>query len=597
MVRWRAAVSTHAWRWRRLSAGLIVLAAAGAAFASGALRAPISAAPDVVTLSIVGTNDLHGAVAPREGRGGLAVLAGFLENLRASRARDGGAVLLFDGGDMFQGTLESNLNEGAAVVAAYNRLGYTAATIGNHEFDFGPSGERATPREATDDPRGALKARAQEARFPFLAANLIDTNTGEAVRWKNVQPSALIRAGGISVGVVGVTTIGTLRSTTSANTIGLAVAPLAPTIVTQATRLRAEGAAVIVVVAHAGGRCTRFEDPANTSSCEQPSEIGEVASRLPKGLVDVIVAGHTHSGMAHEIAGVAIIEAFASGRAFGRVDLTVTRERPHVISRRIFPPRDVCAREDAKTRRCADPSSNKETVRVQYEGRDVAPDRAVEAVLAPAIEEAGHVKEASLGVHLDTAIRRAHSAESALGNLFADSMLEAVPHADVAITNGGGLRADLRPGALTFGDLYEAMPFDNRLVQLRLTGEELTRVLAANLGASTGILSVAGVVVRARCHEGVLQTTVARRSGDAIRENEELTVVTSDFLATGGDGAFAPVGILRVVDGGDDGPFVRDAIAERLRERGGHLGEHQVFDRSHPRWTYPGDRPVRCHAD
>ena len=84
----------------------------------------------VATLSIVGTNDLHGGILPRDGRGGLALLGGYLKNLREARARDGGAVLLIDAGDMFQGTLESNVTEGASVVAAYNALGYTAAAIG-----------------------------------------------------------------------------------------------------------------------------------------------------------------------------------------------------------------------------------------------------------------------------------------------------------------------------------------------------------------------------------------------------------------------------------------------------------------------------------
>jgi 2',3'-cyclic-nucleotide 2'-phosphodiesterase (5'-nucleotidase family) len=87
-----------------------------AACASGA-RPPSTAAPPTpsartITLSIIGTNDLHGGVLQREDRGGLALLGGYVSNLRAARARDGGAVLLIDGGDMFQGTLESNLNEG-----------------------------------------------------------------------------------------------------------------------------------------------------------------------------------------------------------------------------------------------------------------------------------------------------------------------------------------------------------------------------------------------------------------------------------------------------------------------------------------------------
>src|SRR5262245_25918512 len=93
-----------------------------------------------LTISVVATTDLHGGVLARGDRGGLALLGGYLRNIRAVRTQDGGGVLLVDSGDMFQGTLESNLNEGAAVVGAYNALGYAAAAIGNHEFDYGPVG-------------------------------------------------------------------------------------------------------------------------------------------------------------------------------------------------------------------------------------------------------------------------------------------------------------------------------------------------------------------------------------------------------------------------------------------------------------------------
>ncbi|MEM9487801.1 MAG: metallophosphoesterase, partial [Myxococcota bacterium] len=84
-----------------------------------------------VTISVLGTSDFHGALDR------LPILAGFVGNLRAARAEDGGVVLI-DAGDMFQGTIESNYNEGAAVIAGYNALDYTASVIGNHEFDFGP---------------------------------------------------------------------------------------------------------------------------------------------------------------------------------------------------------------------------------------------------------------------------------------------------------------------------------------------------------------------------------------------------------------------------------------------------------------------------
>src|SRR5687767_452444 len=88
--------------------------------------------PGAVTLTILGTNDLHGALER------LPLFAGYVANVRAARAADGGGVVLLDAGDMFQGTLESNLAEGAHVVRAYNAIGYTAAAVGNHEFDFGP---------------------------------------------------------------------------------------------------------------------------------------------------------------------------------------------------------------------------------------------------------------------------------------------------------------------------------------------------------------------------------------------------------------------------------------------------------------------------
>ena len=169
--------------------------------------------PATLTLSVVATTDLHGGVLPRGARGGVAALGGYVRNLRAARLADRGGVLLVDSGDMFQGTLESGLNEGAAVVRAYNTLGYSAVAIGNHEFDYGPVGPDETVQKPGEDPRGALKARASEARFPFLAANTIDDATGKPVAWPNVKPSTIVTVAGVKVGLVGVTTIDTATTT------------------------------------------------------------------------------------------------------------------------------------------------------------------------------------------------------------------------------------------------------------------------------------------------------------------------------------------------------------------------------------------------
>ncbi len=121
-----------------------------------AWRSPLSSprreSAQTVTFSIVGTTDLHGNVFGGNGRGGLELLGGYLDNLHAARAADGGAVLLIDAGDTYQAGIESDLSEGAIVVDAYNALGYTAAVIGNHEFDFGPDRRRGRAPDARHGP-------------------------------------------------------------------------------------------------------------------------------------------------------------------------------------------------------------------------------------------------------------------------------------------------------------------------------------------------------------------------------------------------------------------------------------------------------------
>jgi 2',3'-cyclic-nucleotide 2'-phosphodiesterase (5'-nucleotidase family) len=570
---------------------LIAFAALVAAWTAASGVSPYERA--TVTLSIVGTNDLHGGVLSRDGSGGLALLSGYVANLRTAREADGGAVLLIDAGDMFQGTLESNLNEGAVVVAAYNALGYTAAAVGNHEFDFGPEGPSTTPREPDDDPHGALKARAAEASFPLLAANLVERATGRTVTWPNVQPTVIVERAGIRVGIIGVMTINALTATAPPNVRDLAVLPLAPTIAAHAARLRSDGADVVVVTAHAGGRCTVFDDPADLSSCDVDAEIVAVARELPPGLVDVIVGGHFHTGKAHLVAGIPVIVSYANGRAFGRVDLEVDRSSRTVVDRRIFPPRELCAFEHSQTGACSASPQDASSVPSRYEGRPVHPDPAIAALLDPAVEAAAVVKAQPIGVTLDTHIRRqAGGGNSPLGNLFADALRAAVDGADVALHNTtGGLRADLPPGPLLYGRLYEVMPFDNRIVPLRLSGAELKRVLARQLQRTARVVGVAGVQVRASCSGGELRLDLVRASGHPIGDHEPLIVAVSDFLAAGGDDILTPV----IPPGGfalpDDAPLARDALADHLRALGSRLQERDVAG---VRTLVPARLPVSC---
>jgi 5'-nucleotidase len=241
---------------------------------------------------------------------------------------------------------------------------------------------------------------------------------------------------------------------------------------------------VVVAVSHAGGTCGTFTAPEDLTSCDDMSEIFDVARRLPAGLVDVIVAGHTHDGVAHRVAGIPIVQAYSWGRAFSRVDLHVSKATGAVSAATIFPPQEICAWQDVASGACAQ-AATATTAPARYEGRPVTPSAAVSEAMAPMLARVEAWRRTPLGVALDRPIGRGPGdAESPLGNLFADALAAAVPGADGALSYGagpGGLRADLAAGPLTLGAFYDLFPFDNRLVTLSLRGADLRALLRDHL--------------------------------------------------------------------------------------------------------------------
>ena len=548
-----------------------------------------------ITVSVIGTSDVHGALFPVDGNHGLALFGGYVRNLRMTRADDGGAVLLVDAGDMWQGTMESNLAEGAPIVDAFNAIKYDAAAVGNHEFDFGPAGPLATPATEIDDAQGALKRRATEADFPLLAANLIDNATGQPVDWPNVQPSVLIKRGGIRIGIIGLMTERALVMTIAVNTRGLSIAPLALTSIREAQKLRQAGADLVIVSAHAGSRCENFDDPLDLSSCDMSDEIMQLALELPPGLVDHIIAGHTHRGIAHEVNGIAITESFSRSRAFGRVDHVFDRVDGSLISRQIFPPQQICGYVDNTTGNCVAANDAIGAAQVgSYSGRVVTPDATVIEIAEYAAQRALALKSEKLGVYLETPITRADEPNSAIGNLFTEVMLDVVG-GDVLIHNVvGGIRADLPQGDLLYGSVYEMYPFDNLVVQLDLSGAELRRVLRHQVFNTDRRAGIAGIRAFAACDDGILNLTMIRPDGSEIADHETLAVMTTDFLAMGGDDIFTPV----IPEDGfpiaGNTQLVREAIASWMRRRGGTLSADNFSDADNPKWNIPESVMMEC---
>jgi 2',3'-cyclic-nucleotide 2'-phosphodiesterase (5'-nucleotidase family) len=386
-----------------------------------------------------------------------------------------------DGGDMFQGTPASNLAYGRPVVAVYNQLGYAAAALGNHEFDWGVD---------------SLRARMRQARYRFLAAN-VRHGDGRDVEW--VPNDTIVRRGPFRVGIVGVATVQTPRTTKASNVAGLRFDDPAPIVDSTARALRARGADVVVVVAHAGAFC----DADAATRCG--GEIIDFANQLTEP-VDAIVSGHTHSAVAAVVRGVPIVQARSSGRAIAITDLVPGTPAGRRAELRDVLPDSLPA--DARVARLVGAATAAVARRV---------NRPVGTVAA-ALNRDGN--------------------QYALGNLIADAQ-RAAGAADVAVMNNGGIRAGLPAGPATYGTLFEVQPFGNVLYRLTVRGADLRAYLERLVGGRNGPRAhVSGVVATydSTAPAGSRLRSATLSGGRAIDDTASYRVTLTDFLLTGGDG-------------------------------------------------------------
>jgi 5'-nucleotidase len=568
---------------------LVVSCATAPPPASGAPRAaepqPVASRP--VHVVVVGTTDLHGwfnghdeAIASSTQMahyGGLAILGGYLANLRA---RDPGRVVLVDSGDLFQGTLESNLFEGEPVVEAYNALGYAAAAIGNHEFDYGPEGPAALPAKPDDDPLGALKHNASEAKFPFLAANVTDKATGRIPSW--ARPWIIVNVDGAKIGIIGLSSPETPSVTTPQNVASLNFGdPVAATI-NAAGELRARGADAIVVIAHMGGRCTDTRDPTRLDSCDVKQEAYRFVNALPPGAIDAYFGGHTHSEMRQIINGIPVLQAGPYSRSFSTLDLWIDPSAHHPLSNRtaLRPHTMICQTVYSGTTTCDARAGAKGGALMprEYEGAPVQRDARIDQILKPYLDKVAAKKREKIGVAATAQFNKAYLGESSLGDLLADTLRASVPGADMAWVNSGSIRSGLPKGDVTYGQIFEIAPFDNQLAVVSLTGAQVRELLRLSTSGERGIVQVSGLrytfdqtrdenlPVAQRDHV----TEVSMADGSLLVPDRVYTVVMPDFLAAGGDG-FMPVmkglgqELIRLLP---ERGMLRDVIVEQLQKSG-----------------------------
>ncbi len=512
-------------------------------FALGCASVAPPPAAGPVHVVLVHTTDVHGwfnghAEAPPGGGpgviwGGLPTLASYIEILR--KVHDD-RVIVVDSGDMFQGTLESNLFEGAAVVRGYNRIGYAAAAVGNHEFDYGPLGEDVVARKPGDDPLGALKRNTELAMFPFLSANMVEKSTGQVPAW--AKPYTIVNRGGAKIGIIGLSTPDTPNVTMAANVITLSFTDPITATIDAAKDLREQGVDAVIVIAHMGGRCTKFDDPHNVDSCEQEHEAMKYLRGLPPGTIDAFFAGHTHARMAHYVDGVPAMQGLALSREFSTLELWIDTQNDKVTKSEIRPHTMICSFVYEGTEEC-DPRSGagKKLVPRVFHGTTVEPDRRVAVALEPYLKQVAAKREQKLGIKVATLFTRSYSGESPLGNLLADAIREGT-ESDIGFMNSGGIRADLVAGDLVYGDIFAVSPFDNFPAVVTMTGRQVRDFLLATTTGTRGIMQVSGLryVVDASKEGDARLISATLPSGEELQIGKTYKVAMPDFVAGGGDG-------------------------------------------------------------
>lgn len=481
------------------------------------------------SLTILHTNDFHARFEPiskydsgcssednAEGKcfGGSARL---VTAVTEARARSNNSILV-DGGDQFQGTLFYTYYKGKLAAEMMNKLGYDGMTVGNHEFDDGPE---------------VLRGFMDAVNFPVVMSNA--DVSGEELLAGKLQKSAILERGGEKIGLIGLTPEDTDELASPGDNVTFSD-PVAA-VQGEVDALTAQGVNKIIVLSHSGYSVDKRVAAETTG-------------------VDVIVGGHSNTLLSNSlenaegpyptmVGSTAIVSAYAYGKFLG--ELNVTFDDAGVVTAAVGEPliMDGAVTEDGATvARIAEAAQPLEEIRNK--------------VVAETATEIVGVRE------------ECRAMECAMGNLIADAMLARVKSQgiEIAIQNGGGIRASIDAGPVTMGEVLTVLPFQNTLSTFRVTGATVVEALengVSQIEEGAGRFpQVAGMTFTIDpAAEAGSRISNVMVGGAAIDLAKMYGVVSNNYVRNGGDG----YKMFRAAENAYDyGPDLADVIAEFIAQ-------------------------------
>ena len=432
---------------------------------------------------ILHTNDVHARVRADEREKAMGY--GKIKSYKDELVKEGKTVLMLDAGDTLHGTTFATISRGESIVKLLNEVGYDYMVPGNHDYNYGYQ---------------RLVELSKQGKFKTLASN-VTTEQGK----RDFLENDIREVDGVKIGFFGLSTPETYYKSHPSNTKGIVIAEPIEVAKQQVAALKAKGADFIVAIGHLG-----------IDESTKEAERSEGVIKAVPG-IDLFIDGHSHT-------------ALPEGKVIGSTLLAQTGSYTNNLGK-------ITLTFDGNK------IENKKAELISYEAMSlVKPDEKIEAIEKEVDEANKPFLEKIVGKTLvDLEGRREYNRkeETNLGNLVTDAMRK-VSKADIAITNGGGIRATIEKGDVTMGEVLTAFPFTNFTVTVDLTGKEVIQALENGVKAAPELAGafcqVSGLTFKyddtAKAGERVFDVMVA---GKPIDLEKTYKVATNDFIAGGGD--------------------------------------------------------------
>lgn len=446
------------------------------------------------SITIFHSNDLHGHLTPwvgwegeLNGRtiGGLDRLAGVVNQKRGAVGRHN--VFLTDGGDALGDTLIAQLTRGKAILDVMNAIGYDAMTLGNHEVDFGPA---------------VLQEHIRQAQFPVIAANLVQSKSGQLV----TKPYVVKDLGGLKIGLLGLAYPHTEQTTARKNVTGFSFQDPIQTSAHYVKELRSQSVDLVVLLSHCG-----------------LSSDKKIAEHVPG--IDLILGGHSHNRTTNALVvnKTMIFQAGAHGSDLGQLDLQVEGGKVMGYRWQLITLDETVPRDEKV-------AALIESVRRKYSSE-------LDEVVGEAVETIYRAQT------LAGTQPRKRDQESPVDLLFADILREAA-QADAALLPGVGYGVALPKGPITVEALRNLIPHESKAVVLTLTGQQIRTLLEQSLENTYtdemeikvgGIIQTSGLNVRFNPKgKSMARLASIQIAGRPLENDKKYRVVTNSMLAEGG---------------------------------------------------------------